>query len=187
MQNSMVGEILLSSRSGDWVNSTFKGKGSFTSSRNLGRPFIRPGMAGRELCPEHPHAQTGPIKDNAGRGRSPPFPRQTAPKVTQYKQEVVPSAPKGDAKKMTKKSVNPANLSGLKGQKSNPIQPMPLKCGWIQNSLLKPLKLAGFTGFLVTFFGFTYFSVGQPLLLANLLLLDLLLILANFFHKLHNV
>ena len=31
-----------------------------------------------------------------------------------------------------------------KGQKSNPIQPMPLKCGWIQNSLLKPLKLAGF-------------------------------------------
>ena len=34
------------------------------------------------------------------------------------------------------------------------------KYGWIQISLQKPLKLAGFTSNLITFFGFTYFSVG---------------------------
>ena len=34
------------------------------------------------------------------------------------------------------------------------------KYGWIQISLQKPLKLAGFTSNLITFSGFTYFSVG---------------------------
>ena len=81
-------------------------------------------------------------------------------KVTQYKQEVAPSAPKGEAENLIKKpmnpanlTMNPANLSGFLKLQVLPncfdlnFPPKTAQIGWIH------LKFGHF-------FGFTYFSVG---------------------------
>ena len=83
-----------------------------------------------------------------------------SPKVTQYKQEVAPSAPKGEAENLIKKpmnpanlTMNPANLSGFLKLQVLPncfdlnFPPKTAQIGWIH------LKFGHF-------FGFTYFSVG---------------------------